>query len=771
MRSLLSTRIATILAGSVAGMGWGATAHAAGSSAAVGGDTAEVVVTASRREQDIVDVPAAVTAISGETLNERNLTQIEDFAAQVPGFSIQKVGQTGVRLVIRGQNTGGAGASVATIIDDVPLNTASPNTNGSTITPNFDTYDMERIEVLRGPQGTLYGATAQGGLLKYVTRKPNLKEFEGGIDLGRDKISGGGDGNSVKGVVNLPFASGKAALRVMGYHEDVAGFIDNVRTGQNDVNSGKRDGARAILLVQPSEEFSLRFTAFKQKHRFGSDGYADVFGSPLVSGAEDDKSYRLVSGKPVTSVTPIGGVVGSYEHYNAAIDYDFGGVTLTSSTSSVRGKSNYGLDISDGVAGPGFTLAAAFGPLFGQNIVVGLDQQNNHKKFTQEFRLASKGSESLFWQVGAFYAKEDINFNQFIRALDPANVSRELTILPFIPGIGGLPLGGSFLPGEYKELSGFGDVTFTISERFELSVGGRYTKNNQNSQVTNEPGLINAPVQIVNPEIRSSENKFTFSVAPRFRVSDDVSLYARIASGYRPGGPVLAIPNPPAGYPNDFTSDKTINYEVGVKGSAADGRVSFDVALYQIDWTDAQIISTFVSGNGQTFSVTGNGGSARSRGLEWSLAFRPLERLTLGWVGGLTDAQLTEDAPGLGGSSGDELPYVPRFSSALNVDYAMPLSETLTLNLGGSYVYTGKRYGNFSSTPLISNHPEIPSYNTLDLRAGLEFGRYHLDLVAQNVSNSRGLTDYRNNGGAGGQFGTANVLQPRSIALHFGANF
>ena len=115
MRSLLSTRIATILAGSVAGMGWGATAHAAGSSAAVGGDTTEVVVTASRREQDIVDVPAAVTAISGETLNERNLTQIEDFAAQVPGFSIQKVGQTGVRLVIRGQNTGGAGASVCPV--------------------------------------------------------------------------------------------------------------------------------------------------------------------------------------------------------------------------------------------------------------------------------------------------------------------------------------------------------------------------------------------------------------------------------------------------------------------------------------------------------------------------------------------------------------------------------------------------------------------------------------------------------------------------------
>jgi len=151
---------------------------------AVKADSEEIVVTANRREQALFDVPAAVSAISGATLTSRGLVQIQDFATQVPGFSIETVGRTGVRLILRGQNTGGAGASVATMVDDVVLNDATANSNGSTVTPNFETFDLERIEVLRGPQGTLYGATAQGGLLKYVTNKPKLDKSEGAVEIG-----------------------------------------------------------------------------------------------------------------------------------------------------------------------------------------------------------------------------------------------------------------------------------------------------------------------------------------------------------------------------------------------------------------------------------------------------------------------------------------------------------------------------------------------------------------------------------------------------------
>ncbi len=158
----------------------------------------EILVTANRREQSLVEVPFAVTAVSGDILEERALTDIRDFAALVPGFAIDDRGGTDLRLILRGQNTGGAGASVATMMDDVVLSSTSALSNGSTVTPNFETYDLERIEVLRGPQGTLYGATAQGGLLKYVTRAPDLTRFSGSAEVGIE---------SVKCFVNFPFPS------------------------------------------------------------------------------------------------------------------------------------------------------------------------------------------------------------------------------------------------------------------------------------------------------------------------------------------------------------------------------------------------------------------------------------------------------------------------------------------------------------------------------------------------------------------------------------
>jgi iron complex outermembrane recepter protein len=740
----------------------------------------EVIVTANRREQNLVEVPSAVSAVSGDLLVERGLTQIEDFAGLVPGFAIEDRGRSDLRLVLRGQNTGGAGASVATMIDDVVLSSTSALSNGSTVTPNFDTYDLERVEVLRGPQGTLYGATAQGGLLKYVTRAPRLNEFEGSAELGLESIEKGETGWSVRSMLNAPLG-GSAALRFVGQYSDVPGYIDNPLLGLSDADGGKRYGGRVSLLLEPSERLRLRFTAATQQEEFDGEGTVQVAGAPLAANTETAASFRLVGGEPVDNKRIQDGTEGSSSYYNAVIEYSFGATDFISSTSFVQVERALKFDSSNGPAGPGVTLAGAFGGLFGEPILIKFDQSNDHDKFNQEFRLASKagaGEGSLEWQAGVFFSKEDVLFDQELVTLRAANPTQRATILPFIPGLGGLALGRAITEANYEEISAFGDVTFSLGDRWRLSVGGRYTTIEQDGVSTNRPGLFTGPPSPADPTIASrptfasDEDKFTFSVAPRYIVSDDVSLYARVASGYRPGGPINVVGAGSGGVPAEFGPDDTLNYELGAKGRLFDQRLAFEFAVYQIDWTDVQVLgAVFPAGAAQPLFLTTNGGDARSRGVEWSLAFKPADSLTVSWNGAFTDAELTSDAPGIGGSAGDDLPYVPKLTSSLAVDYRRALRAGVDLAVGSTWTHVGKRFGEFASFPVLSNNPEIPAYDTVDVRASLQFARIQIDASVRNIGDSRGITSYRNAFGLDGLSGQATIVQPRTYGLRFAVTF
>lgn len=732
----------------------------------------EIIVTAARREQALVEVPVAVTAISGATLQARGLVQIEDFAAQVPGFSINKEGRTGIRLVLRGQNVGGSGASVATMIDETVLNSATANGNGALVTPNLETYDMARIEVLRGPQGTLYGATAQGGLLKFVTNAPELDRFGGEVIAGVESILDHETGWNVRGHVNAPIIDGKLALRVTGFYADVPGFIDNPLLGLEDVNGGTRWGGRASLLFQPDDTFTIRLTASTQRDDYGAEGYADVVGSPFAANGETDASFQLTRDGFVANRRLDSQVKSFTDFYNLFVEKEFGAVAATSSTSFAKVNRRMSLDISDQAIAPGLSLAAGIGPLFGQPIGARLDQLNEHRKFIQEVRLASTATDGISWQGGLFYTHEDVEVQQDFAALSPSNPDGpELTVLPFFPGIGGLGLGGNSSPSKYDELSAFADVTVPLGERFEISVGGRYTKTWQSQQVTTEAGLLSgAPIAF--PRAELDEDKFTWSIAPRFKLSEDVSLYARVATGFRPGGFVTPIPGAPADFPTSFTSDTTINYELGAKGDIADGLIGFDLALYQIDWSDVQIVTSFQSSvTNLTYTVVGNGGDARSRGFEWNLALRPAEGFLIGWAGAYTDATLRDDAPGLGGQSGDRLPYVPEFSSSLSADYTGNITSAAKIALGATWNHVSARHSNFTNIPILSNNVRIPGYDTLDARLGVEFSRYRVQLLLRNLTDERGITDYRNATGFQSRLGQANFIQPFTVQLNVGASF
>ncbi|MEK7266726.1 MAG: TonB-dependent receptor, partial [Pseudomonadota bacterium] len=301
--------------------------------------------------------------------------------------------------------------------------------------------------------------------------------------------------------------------------------------------------------------------------------------------------------------------------------------------------------------------------------------------------------------------------------------------------------------------------------RFDVTVGGRYSHNTQRAdQATGGlPGLFVGPPEVF-PTATSSEGVFTWSVAPRLELSDAVALYARVAKGFRPGGPNVISPGAPPSVPTSYASDTAISYEAGVKAETADNVFGLDLSVFYLDWKNIQLF-TVVSG----FGINANGGGARSIGAEFSASLRPVEGLDLVLNGAYTDAELTVDTdPLVGGFDGDKLPFTPKFAVSFSGDYEWPLSDRTTGFVGGTFRFQTGQYTNFAA----GGRNEFPSYGALDLRAGVNFDRFAVELFARNVANSEGLT-------SGGNFeGTlpagvvhAGVLRPRTIGVTLTAAF
>lgn len=322
------------------------------------------------------------------------------------------------------------------------------------------------------------------------------------------------------------------------------------------------------------------------------------------------------------------------------------------------------------------------------------------------------------------------------------------------------------IPGYYKEVAAFADVTYHFLDSFDVEAGARHTTTRQHSQVKLSCCVLYGPATDYAP-LYTKESGNTWSVAPRWHISKDTLLYARVATGFRPGGPNL--PTPTLTNPPSFTSDTTRNYELGFRTEIG-GRVSIDIAAFDIDWKDVQILGIVQTDSGP-IGINGNSGSAKSKGLEWTFGWRATDGLKLELLGAYTDAKLGDDAPGLGAFKGDELPYVPKLSATFNVDYRWHAFGDFNGFAGGSYSYMGTRYTGFTpSTYVASSHVKLPTYNTLNLQVGIDDGRYSVELYANNLTNERGINDYANNGGHN-QTGRANFIQPRTIGFQLGAKF
>ena len=282
----------------------------------------------------------------------QRLLDLADFVTKVPGLSVENAPGFD-RLTIRGESVDGNGSTVATYLDDVPFGSSTTFANGQFLAGNFDTWDLQRVEVLRGPQGTLYGASSEGGLFKYVTNPPELKRFASAFELGGENVAHGQTGPSYKAMLNLP-VGGIAAFRLDGYYSRTLGYIDNTQLGESDVNRGYREGGRASFLLQPNDDFSIRLSAFTQT--LHSDGIpaVDVVGAdntPLTPPANQfqpvDGNYnqRTFLNQPMTA---------KYDIYSGAINWNLGWGTLTSVTGYQRIDQNLFIDETSGPYNYGF---------------------------------------------------------------------------------------------------------------------------------------------------------------------------------------------------------------------------------------------------------------------------------------------------------------------------------------------------------------------------------------------------------------------------------
>lgn len=666
----------------------------------------EVVVTAQKRVERAHDVPSSVSVVGQVQLESLHVSQLTDLSGYLPSVQIESNGTPGqTSITVRGIPSLGGSAVVGTYLDDTPVGSSNNFAQGSAFALDMLPYDVARIEVLRGPQGTLYGASAMGGLLKYVTNDPDLGVLGGRVGMGVSAVDGASaNGSEARAMVNVPIIKDQLAARLSVSNNRTPGYIDNALTGQSDINRTQQQYGRAAVLWQPNADFKLKFSALRQKI-----DAKDVSRVSLDAVTEQPIYGAKTAGKRADEP-----FINRFDYYSLSLGYDLHWADLMYASSYSKTKT---LRIVDQSSQYGLAY-----PLLG-DFPVGSSAYTfdlNLKKITQELRLTSKQGSAIEWLVGAFHTKETSTNRQHVTAqtLDGAS----------LPGLD--PLFDAQLPATYKEQALYGDLTYKLTGQFDVTGGLRYSRNRQAYRENVTAGVLAPPSDNYSS---SHESVTTYMFSPRYHLNSDNMLYLRVASGYRPGGPNGSLP----GVPPDVKADKLVNYEAGIKSFFLKKRVSVELAAYQIDWKGIQLNALTDTG----LSYTANGGTAKSKGVELTTTFRLTPAWRLGFNSAYTNARLTQDAPSVRGKDGDKLQAIPDYTASLTSDYNFSAGDAWFGHVGGGYGWTGSRNTGESSDPMSRR---LGSYGILNLNADISKGAWTVRGYAKNLLNNKTPTSLYN---------------------------
>ena len=697
-----------------------AAAHAGQPDANTLGD---IVVTAQKTTESLSRVPISISALSGAALAAEHITDYADLSRAVPNLSFTSFGGPGQsNIEIRGVSSQAGSATTGIYLDDVPINVLNLYTTGAT-EPRF--FDIDRVEVLRGPQGTLYGASSMGGTLHFVSNQPDLNGVSGSVHAAVGATRGGGVNYQGDSVLNLPLVEGVAALRLGALYEHESGWIDRVSpdgaVAARHINDVDTTVLRATVKVQPSDAVSITPAVFLQRV---STGGQDLFGlalpqfqSPtlLPETARDESAITsLTLGADLTSVT------GYFWRHDAR---NIDGTVYDSQYIGGSLQQQYGYG--------GAALAALPAP-------VRFDTHVN--QLHQELRLASRPSaagERWSWLAGLYYSKTRTAL------LDDEHIPGFTST--FESTYGGTPadLLGTAFPDDlvYYALSefvntqkaAFGQATFTILPGLKLTAGARYEEATEELAFTTAGYLSGGTA----PFAGSTQGH---ALTPKGVLAYDVGaatlIYASAAEGYRDGGVNRPVPVPLcsadlAGLglkqaPTQYKSDKLWSYELGLKSRVFADSLVLSGALYDIRWSDIQTDITLPT---CTFDIKDNIGSADSRGVEAELEQRVGERVKVTLGGNYTAAKIVEPVSLLGVRRGDRVPGVPEYSVNTALDYSAPFTWGRgTLRVDGQW--SGPSQGT-----ILHGDPDFdrPGYFVMGASAGIHAGAFALSMFVTNL--------------------------------------
>ncbi len=720
----------------------------------------EVIVTANKRAETMQDVAVSMSALTEEMLDNLGVNNFEDFARTMASLNYTSVGPNKLKIIVRGMSDGPPEntdyqiqSTVSIYIDETPITSA-------VATPDLHILDLERIELLRGPQGTLYGAGSMAGTLKFVTNKPNLDGFSGRLDGSYATIDGGDQDYELSAVLNTPVGE-KNALRFVAYTKKDGGFIDNTATGEDNWNTVKTTGGRLSWLLRPNDDWDILSTYTHQK--------ADVIGRNRMEPELGD--LKFYGPAPDSQKDTI-------DLFNVTIDYHgWSFADLVSSTSYYKGRNDFWFDwsaVGYGAAEPLFFFTGTE-PIVWQNI----DQ--DYKVLAQEVRLVSTGDGPSTWTAGQFVDSEKTDYDQTVWANDLETL---MSITPL--GSASVQPGGVAYLGEdvifygenkhkVDQLALFGEYSYAFNDQWSGTVGGRWfrvkMKNDSFSQgaqnmitgVANiaaierliEAGIEPTPEAIltevfsttglVGGVVSDTDDGFNPRFALEYRPTDSLLTYGLISKGYRIGGVNSGLATG-LGAPATYGPDSLWNYEIGFKSTLAGGRMTLNGAIYYLDWQD--IIS--VAGI-EGFRYRINGDDASVTGVELSWAFQATEHWYFNAGLSYNDSQLednicsdfisdipcTPEADDLIGLKGDQLIGAPKMSYTAGIRFDHRLTDTLDWRALLDFKHVGKSYDRYNSQP---NAQEQGDYGVVNLRLSLltQTG-WEFSLFGRNLTDERGV--------------------------------
>lgn len=721
-----------------------------------GGRIDEIYVTGTRRSQSLSKVPLALSAIGQEKIEGFGYTDMESFFRSVPAVGLVDGGAQQKQLIVRGvavQATTEAKAATGIYLDETLV-----SANFSNLDPRI--FDMERVEVLRGPQGTLFGGGSIAGSVRYITNKPNPNKFETNVAIDGSSTRGANAAYSFDGMVNIPLVEDSLALRIVGFYVDSPGFYKNSQFDVDDQASYDQYGGRVAIRWTPTDSVSITGT-------FARDS-SDQEGWTRATG-EDWRRLDQVNRIPEA-------LSADAEVFSLNAEWDVGWASFTSVTSDLSIESDYINDFSF------FGFDESWEPLrFGTE---GIFEDSS---FSQEVRMVSDpGSFGNFgWIAGFYYAdrKNKENFRDCFSVDDTGSASLEVNyenaaarfveavpgqdlvspfpanyVDPFATGSAFGPqnsvAAGSFpnclyqeveiLPAE--ELAFYGELSYDFSERLTGTIGYRRTEESNS-------GRLLAQYADFGPEVTSDveesskfkENHDNFMFNLSMDITDTTTVYARAAEGFRVASGSAGANFSPScegavldqlGFiPGGVESDSLWAYEVGYRYQSPDGRFLFNAGAFHNDWSDVQvevIVEAFTDDCSLFAALNQNAGSASGNGLEFDTAWLVSDQLELTFSGSYIDFTLDEDVPFLNGLKGDRMPSHPNLSLYGSADYRFPLRQGWTGFVRGELSYTGKILGNFVADPGASR-PKAGEYMLANMRTGVSFDRWEVSVYVDNL--------------------------------------